>query len=45
MRGHNIDQASFERAIQLSEERYCPAMAMLRKAANITNRYEIEQEY
>ncbi|MBK6429567.1 MAG: OsmC family protein [Anaerolineae bacterium] len=45
VRGHNIDQASFERAIQLSEERYCPAMAMLRKAANITNRYEIEQEY
>ena len=45
VRGHNIDQASFERAIQLSEERYCPAMSMLRKAANITNRYEIEQEY
>ena len=42
--GRHIDQASLERAIQLSEERYCPAMAMLRKAANITNRYEIEQE-
>ncbi len=44
VRGRNIDAVALARAIQLSEEHYCPAMAMLRKAANISNRYEIEQE-
>jgi putative redox protein len=33
--GRNIDRASVERAVELSETRYCPAQAMLRKAAGI----------
>ena len=40
-RGENIKPASVERAIELSEERYCPAQAMLLKAAPITHTYEI----
>ncbi|PKN87336.1 MAG: osmotically inducible protein OsmC [Chloroflexi bacterium HGW-Chloroflexi-8] len=33
--GHNIDIKAVEKAVQLSEERYCPAQAMLSKTANI----------
>jgi putative redox protein len=33
--GRNIDRASVERAVELSETTYCPAQAMLRKAAGI----------
>jgi len=33
--GRNIDRASVERAVELSETRYCPAQAMLRMAAGI----------
>jgi putative redox protein len=33
--GRNIDRASVERAVELSETKYCPAQAMLRKAAEI----------
>ena len=44
VRGRDLDPAAVERAIQLSEEKYCPSMAMLRHAANIKNRYEIENE-
>lgn len=44
VRGRNIDPAAVERAIQLSEEKYCPAQAMLRKAAPITLNYEIVEE-
>ena len=44
VRGRNIDPAAVERAIQLSEEKYCPAQAMLRKAAPITLKYEIVEE-
>lgn len=42
--GKNIDLSAVERAVQLSEERYCPSIAMLRKAAEITNRIIIHQE-
>lgn len=42
--GRNIEPAAVERAIQLSEEKYCPAQAMLRKAASITLKYEIVEE-
>ncbi len=39
--GNSVDPAAAERAIQLSEERYCPAQAMLSKAVAIHSRYEI----
>lgn len=35
--GNEIDRSKVERAVQLSEERYCGASAMLRKAAEITS--------
>jgi putative redox protein len=39
--GKSIDQAAAERAIQLSEEKYCPAQAMLSKVVPIRSRLEI----
>src|SRR5690348_170658 len=39
--GHNIQSAAVERAIELSETRYCGASAMLGKVARITNTYRI----
>jgi putative redox protein len=39
--GQNIDPRAIERAMQLSEERYCPAQAMLAKAAEIKLSYDI----
>ncbi len=36
--GHGLDRAAVERAVELSETRYCPAMAMLRKAVPIETR-------
>jgi putative redox protein len=33
--GHHLDPAAVERAVQLSEEKYCPAQAMLKKAVAI----------
>lgn len=44
LRGKGIDPAAVGRAIQLSEEKYCPAQAMLRQAAPITLKYEIVEE-
>lgn len=44
VRGRNIDPAAVERAIELSETRYCPAIAMLGATARIASRYEIEEE-
>ena len=44
LRGRGIDPAAVARAIQLSEEKYCPAQAMLRQAAPITLAYEIIEE-
>ena len=43
VRGHQIDPAAVERSIELSETKYCPATAMLRKTATITSRYEIHE--
>lgn len=37
----DISEKALERAIQLSEEVYCPAQAMLRPAAEITSSYKI----
>jgi putative redox protein len=44
VRGKGIDPKAVERAIELSETRYCPAIAMVGKAARIHSRYEIEEE-
>lgn len=41
--GQAIKRASVERAIELSENRYCPAQAMLEKAAPITHSYDIKE--
>jgi len=39
--GKQIDQAAVERAIELSETKYCPAQAMLSKAVEITHSHQI----
>jgi putative redox protein len=36
--GKGIDQQSMERAVELSETRYCPAKAMLEKAVEISHK-------
>ena len=40
--GDNLDIHALERAVQLSEEKYCPAQAMLRKAVDITHKITVE---
>jgi putative redox protein len=39
--GHNIDPKAVERAIELSENAYCPAQAMLVQAVPIKHTYQI----
>jgi putative redox protein len=39
--GHNIQPEAVERAIQLTEERYCGASAMLEKTATIKHTFSI----
>lgn len=39
--GRGIDPAAVERAVELSETRYCPAQAMLGKTAEITHTIKI----
>ncbi len=41
--GHNVQQAAVERAIELSETKYCPAQAMLHKAVSIEHTYQIRE--
>jgi putative redox protein len=41
--GKNLDRAAVERAVELSENRYCPAQAMLEKAAEISHKIIIQQ--
>jgi putative redox protein len=41
--GHNIDQAAVERAIELSETKYCSVNAMLKKTANITTKVTLKE--
>lgn len=38
VQGHNLDRAAVERAVELSETKYCSASAMLRKAATIEHK-------
>ena len=44
VRGNTIDPRAVERAIELSNTRYCPVIATLSKVAVVTTRYEIEEE-
>jgi putative redox protein len=43
IKGRDLDPEAVARAVDLSENKYCPGMAMLRKAANITTSYRIEE--
>ncbi|MBN1811214.1 MAG: OsmC family protein [Anaerolineae bacterium] len=42
--GRGVKPEAVERAIELSETKYCPATAMLRQAAEITTSYRIVEE-
>lgn len=42
VRGHDVDPKAVARAIELSETRYCPAQAMLVKAASIEHTFTVE---
>ncbi len=41
--GHNIDPDAVERAVELSETKYCPGQAMLSKAVPISRKITIHQ--
>jgi putative redox protein len=41
--GKNIDQKDVERAVDLSENKYCPAQAMLKETAEISHKIIIEE--
>ena len=43
VRGHQVDRAAVERAIELSVTKYCPAQAMLAKAVEIEHTYVIHE--
>ena len=42
--GKDIPKEAVERAIQLSDEKYCSASAMMKKAVDIKIEYEIRQD-
>ena len=44
VRGRSVDPRAVERAIELSRDTYCPAQAMLSKAAPITLSFEVVEE-
>ena len=41
--GKNIDRKDVERAVDLSENKYCPAQAMLNETAEISHKIVIEE--
>lgn len=41
--GESLDPAAVDRAVELSETKYCPAMAMISKTAKIERKIVIEQ--
>src|SRR5262245_57348972 len=43
VKGKGIKPAALERAIELSEEKYCSVSAMIRDVARITSTYRIEE--
>jgi len=42
--GFEIDKAAVERAIQLSEEKYCSVGAMIQQTAKFETQYEVHEE-
>jgi putative redox protein len=44
VRGTGLDPAQVQRAIQLSQERYCSVAAMLRPTVPLTYTWEVEEE-
>ncbi|NLC57490.1 MAG: OsmC family protein [Armatimonadetes bacterium] len=44
VRGRGINRAAVEKAIALSETKYCSAIAMLRQSASVRHRYQILEE-
>lgn len=44
LRGRGLDRAQVERAIQLSQERYCSVAAMLRPTVPLTYTWEIKED-
>ncbi len=44
VKGKGVEPQAVERAIELSETKYCSAAAMLGKAAQITTSYRIEED-
>lgn len=44
LRGHNLKPAAVERAIALSNEKYCSATAMLMKTAKVEHSWTIEDD-
>jgi putative redox protein len=43
VRGHNIDSKAVERAIELSETKYCSVNGMLGQVAKVKTTYRIEE--
>jgi putative redox protein len=43
VRGHGVDPQAVERAIELSETKYCSVSGMLNKAATIKTTYRVEE--
>lgn len=41
--GNDLDPKALEKAVTLSEERYCPAQAILIKSANISHKITIKE--
>jgi putative redox protein len=44
LKGHKLNPKAVERAIKLSEEKYCSATAMFRQTAKIETSWTIEEE-
>jgi putative redox protein len=43
VRGQKLNRALVERAVSLSDEKYCSATAMIRKSANVTHEIVLEE--
>jgi putative redox protein len=44
LKGKDIDRSKVEKAVQLSQDKYCGVLAMIRKAAEISFEIRIEEE-
>ncbi len=44
VRGHGVDPKAVERAIELSQTKYCPAQAMLGQTMPITHSYRVVED-